>query len=138
MHFSTSSVIALVTLCTIALAQNSTDSAVPQVCQDCLVNAGIAQVPTCTGDNAWPKGNLALNTLTADQKSCYCQLSSNDAWVKTCSAPEQCGADIVSSFAQTLVAVKPAVCPTNSGAEGVKTMGGVTVAAVAALSALLL
>ncbi|KAK5829560.1 hypothetical protein F5H01DRAFT_374900 [Linnemannia elongata] len=117
MHFSTSSVIALVTLSAVALAQNSTDPAVPQVCQDCLVSAGIAQVPTCTGDNAWPKGNLAVNTLTADQKNCYCQLSSNDAWVKTCSAPEQCGADIVSSFAQSLVAVKPAVCPTKSGAE---------------------
>ncbi|KAH7036137.1 hypothetical protein BKA57DRAFT_475616 [Linnemannia elongata] len=137
MHFSTSSVIALVTLSAIALAQNSTDPAVPQVCQDCLVSAGIAQVPTCTGDNAWPKGNLAVNTLTADQKNCYCQLSSNDAWVKTCSAPEQCGADIVSSFAQSLVAVKPAVCPTKSGAEGVKVAGGVTVAAVVALSALL-
>lgn len=43
----------------------------------------------------------------------------------------------MSSFAQSLVAVKPAVCPTKSGAEGVKAAGGVTVAAVVALSALL-
>ncbi|KAG0280473.1 hypothetical protein BGZ96_001558 [Linnemannia gamsii] len=145
MRFSTSSslIITLSTLTTLALAQNSTDPVISPACQDCLVNAGIAQVPTCTGANAWPKGNLALDTLTPDQKNCYCQLSSNDAWVKTCSAAEQCGADIVNGFVQTLVAVKPAVCPgaKSEGVRGVsgKVVGCVTVTAVVgALSALLL
>ncbi|KAF9145367.1 hypothetical protein BG015_011913 [Linnemannia schmuckeri] len=140
MRFSTSSfTITLTTLSTLAFAQNSTDSAIPPACQGCLVNAGIAQVPTCTGDNAWPKGDLTANTLTPNQKNCYCQLCLNDAWVKSCSAPGQCGTDIVASFAQALVAVKPAVCPNKSGAaSGSKIGESLTVAVVAALLALLL
>ncbi|KAF9129438.1 hypothetical protein BGW39_004162 [Mortierella sp. 14UC] len=135
MRFSTSALfITLLALTATTLAQQ-TPSPSP-ACQDCLSKAGNAQVPACTGSNAWSNSTVAVDSLTPEQKACYCQLSSNDAWVKTCNGADQCGQEIVDAFTAALVAVKPAVCPAKSA--GVRGMSGKAVASVTATGAAVL
>ncbi|KAF9901207.1 hypothetical protein EC991_006406 [Linnemannia zychae] len=139
MRFSTSTLFIALLALTTTLAQE-TPSPTP-ACQECLTKAGSVQVPTCTGANAWSQSTVAVDSLTPEQKACYCQFSSNDAWVRSCNAPDQCGQEIVDAFAAVLVAVKPAVCPAKSaGVRGMsgKAVTGVTAAGAAVLSALFL
>ncbi|KAK3836698.1 MAG: hypothetical protein J3R72DRAFT_493675 [Linnemannia gamsii] len=140
MRFSTSTLlIALLALTsTFTLAQETSPS---PACQECLSKAGVVQVPSCTGPNAWSNNTVAVDSLTPEQKNCYCQLSSNDAWVKSCIGADQCGQEATNAFVAVLVAVKPAVCPAKSAASGrlgVEAVASVAVAGAAAFSALFL
>ncbi|KAG0278328.1 hypothetical protein BGZ95_004245 [Linnemannia exigua] len=141
MRFSTSTllIVPLTLTCTFTLAQQSPSPS--PACQECLSKAGVVQVPSCTGSNAWSNNTVAVDSLTPEQKNCYCQLSSNDAWVKSCSGTDQCGQEVTDAFVAVLVAVKPAVCPAKSAAGdrlGVEVVASVAVAAAAVFSALFL
>ncbi|KAF9080008.1 hypothetical protein BGX29_008446 [Mortierella sp. GBA35] len=147
MRFSTSILVTLLAaVCATTYAQTQTPPMPSAACQECLSKAGAAQVPSCTGSNAWPTGDLAVEKLTPEQKNCYCQLSSNNAWVKSCAGtgPEQCEAAVVQAFSEGLVLVKNTVCPASKSAAGLRLVDGSNAkvaagmtAAAAAVSALL-
>ncbi|KAF9096754.1 hypothetical protein BGX29_008443 [Mortierella sp. GBA35] len=110
-------------------------------CYKCLGESGIAQTPACKGlENN--KANPSLDKLTDQQKTCYCGLGANSAWITSCVKPDLCTNEMVLGLTEVYKSVPSSVCDSVSlkseGVSSSKVATSVTVAAaMVALGALL-
>ncbi|KAF9129581.1 hypothetical protein BGW39_004019 [Mortierella sp. 14UC] len=150
MRFSTSTktlasaILIILSLATTTLAAPSTPE--PNTCEICISRTGLAQVPACSASGSkapplLPNGEYDYPKLNQEQKACLCQLSLNDNWIKLCSGPMDCGAEMAKAMSEALPKINNNTCPadTKSAAiPGRKVAGGLTAVAVVAVSTFLL
>ncbi|KAF9096751.1 hypothetical protein BGX29_008440 [Mortierella sp. GBA35] len=156
--FTSTFVVALLTILSLSTSTLSTVSAQPQpintiACYQCLEKAAVALVPSCAGLVSSPLSAIAINplSLTDNQKSCYCGIGKASAsWAKTCENPETCDSATATDYIQSFAFLKSTVCLASdignsifgSGASlsapsSMKVVTGLTVAAAGALTVFL-
>ncbi|KAK3836696.1 MAG: hypothetical protein J3R72DRAFT_450311 [Linnemannia gamsii] len=78
-------------------------------CSKCIVDSAIKLSSTCTIQSftTFPSPPHILNDL---QKSCYCPLTSSNAWITYCIRPELCNAVSINALFRDIAALRSYAC----------------------------
>ncbi|KAF9930945.1 hypothetical protein FBU30_011054 [Linnemannia zychae] len=107
MYFSTSIASALV-LTILATTTTVSAQGPSQDCLACAFTSAIVTSPTC--DPTMLGKTLVPGEVTPAEKTCYCPLSSSDAWTQSCVASQTCTAEDAAQIFSQFSTVKELVC----------------------------